>query len=147
MLVEEVMTTDLVTCDAGASVRDASERMLRNRVGSVVVTNEGSPAGIATESDVLYAGYVTDDPLSQIPLRKAMSSPLVTVQPTKTLRVATDRMRAEEVKKLVVVDGMTPVGILTTGDIVNNYSAIRREVRDLAAEADGWSSRNRGIDE
>jgi len=147
MLVEEVMTTDLVTCDAGASVRDASERMLRNRVGSVVVTNEGSPAGIATESDVLYAGYVTDDPLSQIPLRKAMSSPLVTVQPTKTLRVATDRMRTEEVKKLVVVDGMTPVGILTTGDIVNNYSAIRREVRDLAAEADGWSSRNRSIDE
>lgn len=141
------MTTDLVTCDAGASVRDASERMLRNRVGSVVVTNEGSPAGIATESDVLYAGYVTDDPLSQIPLRKAMSSPLVTVQPTKTLRVATDRMRTEEVKKLVVVDGMTPVGILTTGDIVNNYSAIRREVRDLAAEADGWSSRNRSIDE
>ncbi|WP_193308912.1 CBS domain-containing protein [Halorubrum halophilum] len=147
MLVEEVMTTDLVTCDAGASVRDASERMLRNRVGSVVVTNEGSPAGIATESDVLYAGYVTDDSLSQIPLRKAMSSPLVTVQPTKTLRVATDRMRTEEVKKLVVVDGMTPVGILTTGDIVNNYSAIRREVRDLAAEADGWSSRNRSIDE
>lgn len=147
MLVEEVMTTDLVTCDAGASVRDAAERMLRNRVGSVVVTNEGSPAGIATESDVLYAGYVTDDPLSQIPLRKAMSSPLVTVQPTKTLRVATDRMRTEEVKKLVVVDGMTPVGILTTGDIVNNYSAIRREVRDLAAEADGWSSRNRSIDE
>ncbi|AZQ14985.1 CBS domain-containing protein [Halorubrum sp. PV6] len=147
MLVEEVMTTDLVTCDAGASVRDASERMLRNRVGSVVVTNEGSPAGIATESDVLYAGYVTDDPLSQIPLRKAMSSPLVTVQPTKTLRVATDRMRTEEVKKLVVVDGMTPVGILTTGDIVNNYSAIRREVRDLAAEADGWLSRNRSIDE
>ena len=147
MLVEEVMTTDLVTCDAGASVRDASERMLRNRVGSVVVTNEGSPTGIATESDVLYAGYVTDDPLSQIPLRKAMSSPLVTVQPTKTLRVATDRMRTEEVKKLVVVDGMTPVGILTTGDIVNNYSAIRREVRDLAAEADGWSSRNRSIDE
>lgn len=145
MLVEAVMTTDLVTCDAGASVRDASERMLRNRVGSVVVTNEGSPAGIATESDVLYAGYVTDDPLSQIPLRKAMSSPLVTVQPTKTLRAATDRMRSEGVKKLVVVDGMTPVGILTTGDIVDNYSAIRREVRDLAADADRWSNRNDSI--
>lgn len=146
MLVEEVMTTDLVTCDAGASVRGAAERMLRNRVGSVVVTNEGSPAGIATESDVLYAGYVTDAPLSEIPLRKAMSGPLVTVQPTKTLRVATDRMRTEAVKKLVVVDGMTPVGILTTGDIVTNYSAIRREVRDLAADADDWSSRKRSID-
>ncbi|WP_128905422.1 CBS domain-containing protein [Halorubrum amylolyticum] len=146
MLVEEVMSTDLVTCDAGASVRDAVERMLRNRVGSVVVTNEGTPAGIATESDVLHAGYVTDDPFSAIPLRRAMSSPLATIQPTKTLRAATDRMRSEGVKKLVVVDGMTPVGIVTTGDVVDNYAGIRREVRDLATDAERWSSRGDRLD-
>ena len=146
MLVEEVMSTDLVTCDAGASVRDAAELMLRNRVGSVVVTNEGTPAGIATEADVLRAGYLTDDPFSAIPLRKAMSSPLATIQPTKTLRVATDRMRSEGVKKLVVVDGMTPVGIVTTGDVVDNYAGIRREVRDLVSDADRWSNRTGRLD-
>lgn len=141
MLVNDVMTTDLVTCDAGASVRDAAELMLRNRVGSVVVTNEGTPAGIATEADVLHAGYATDDPFSAIPLRKAMSSPLATIQPSKTLRTATDRMRSEGVKKLVVIEGMTPVGIVTTGDIVDNYAGIRREVRDLATDANRWSNR------
>jgi CBS domain-containing protein len=146
MLVEEVMSTDLVTCDAGASVRDAAELMLRNRVGSVVVTNGGTPAGIATEADLLRAGYVTDDPFSAVPLRKAMSSPLATIQPTKTLRVATDRMRSEGVKKLVVVDGMTPVGIVTTGDVVDNYAGIRREVRDLVSDADRWSNRKGGLD-
>lgn len=147
MLVEEVMTTDLVTCDAGASVRDATERMLWNRVGSVVVTSEGTPAGIATETDVLHAGYVTDDPLSAIPLRKAMSSPLVTIQPTKPLRTATERMRSEGVKKLVVVEGMKPVGIVTTGDIVDNYARIRREVRDLATDADRWANREDRLDD
>jgi len=147
MLVAEAMTTDLVTCDAGASVRDATERMLRNRVGSVIVTNEGTPAGIATETDVLHAGYVTDDPLSAIPLRKAMSSPLVTIQPTKPLRAATERMRSEGVKKLVVVEGMKPVGIVTTGDIVDNYAGIRREVRDLVTDADRWSNREDRLDD
>jgi len=146
MLVEDVMTTDLVTCDAGASVRAAAERMLRNRVGSVVVTNEGTPTGIATEADVLHAGYVTDAPLSEIPLRKAMSSPLATIQPKKTLRTATDRMRTEGIKKLVVVDGVTPVGIVTTGDIVDNYAGIKREVRDLASDAEHWSSRGDRFD-
>ena len=146
MLVEEVMSSDLVTCDIEASVRDAAERMLRNRVGSVVVTNGGTPAGIATESDVLHAGYATDDPFSAIPVRRAMSSPLATIQPAKTLRTATDRMRSEGVKKLVVVEGMTPVGIVTTGDVVDNYAGIRREVRDLATDAERWSSRGDRLD-
>ncbi|ELZ42432.1 CBS domain-containing protein [Halorubrum saccharovorum DSM 1137] len=146
MLVEEVMSTDLVTCDIEASVRDAAERMLRNRVGSVVVTNGETPAGIATEADVLHAACVTDAPFSAIPLRKAMSGPLATVQPTKTLRTATDRMRSEGVKKLVVVEGMTPVGIVTTVDIVDNYAGIRREVRDLATDAERWSSRENRLD-
>ena len=141
MLVEEVMTTDLVTCDVDATVREATARMLRNRIGSVVVTRDGTPAGILTESDVLYAGYATDDPLSSIPVRKAASTPLITVRPSATLRTATERMRSEGVKKLVVVDGVTPEGIVTTGDVVDNYAGIRREVRDLATDATGWSER------
>jgi len=142
MIVEEVMSTELVTCDVGASVREATERMLRNRVGSVIVTDGRTPAGIATEADVLYAGYAADEPLSAIPLRKAMTSPVVTIQPSATLRTATDRMRSESVKKLVVTEEMRPVGIVTTQDITDNYGQIRREVRDLAADAANWSSRS-----
>ncbi|ELZ56157.1 MULTISPECIES: CBS domain-containing protein [Halorubrum] len=145
MLVEDVMTTELVTCDADATVRDAAERMLRNRVGSVVVTNGGTPAGILTESDVLHAAYATDDPLSTIPVQKAASAPLVTVRPDATLRTATDRMRSEGVKKLVVVDGVTPAGIVTTQDVIDNYAGIRREVHDLATDATGWSERSDGF--
>ncbi|MGM0446933.1 MAG: CBS domain-containing protein [Methanobacteriota archaeon] len=141
MLVEEVMTTDLVTCDVDDTVRDAAERMLRSRVGSVVVTDGGTPAGILTESDVLRAGYVTDDPLSSISVRKAASAPLVTVRPGATLRTATARMRSEGVKKLVVVDGVTPEGIVTTQDVVDNFARVRREVRDLATDSTGWSER------
>jgi len=141
------MTTDLVTCDADATVRDATERMLRNRVSSVVVTDDGTPAGILAESDVLRAGYATDDPLSTIPVRKAASAPLVTVRPSATLRTATKRMRSEGVKKLVVVDGMSPEGIVTTQDVVDNYAGIRKEVRDLATDATGWSERSDRLDE
>ncbi|WP_256402504.1 CBS domain-containing protein [Halorubrum salinum] len=142
MLVEEVMSTELVTCDVGASVREAAERMLRNRVGSVIVVDGRTPAGIATEADVLHAGYAADEPFSAIPLRKAMTSPVVTIRPSATLRTATDRMRSEGVKKLVVTEDMRPVGIATTQDIADNYGQIRREVRDLAADATSWSNRS-----
>jgi len=48
-------------------------------------------------------------------------------------------MRSEGVKKLV--DGVTPEGIVTTGDVVDNYARIRQEVRDLATDTTGWSER------
>ncbi|TKX77433.1 CBS domain-containing protein, partial [Halorubrum sp. SD626R] len=83
-----------------------------------------------------------DEPFSAIPLRKAMTSPVVTIRPSATLRTATDRMRSEGVKKLVVTEDMRPVGIATTQDIADNYGQIRREVRDLAADATSWSNRS-----
>lgn len=131
MLVEEIMTEDLVTCSTAASLREGVERMLRNRVGSVIVHEEGAPAGIVTETDALHAGYVTERPFGEIPIRKVMSSPLVTTGPKKTLRSATRRMGEEEVKKLAVVSDMDLVGILTTQDIVDNYHELKADITEL----------------
>jgi CBS domain-containing protein len=139
MLVEEAMTTDLVTCPVEESVRGAVERMLRNRVGSVIVREDDVPTGIVTETDCLHAGFVTDAPFGEIPIRTAMSSPLNTIQPEKTLRRATERMHDEGVKKLVVVDGMDPVGIVTTQDVIEAYHDLKAEIHDLVRSDRAWS--------
>ncbi|MES3161142.1 MAG: CBS domain-containing protein [Halorubrum sp.] len=132
MLVEDVMSTDLVTCPVTAPLQEGVERMLENRVGSVIIRDEEAPVGIVTETDVLHAGYVTKRPFTEIPIRKVMSNPLHTVQPTKTLRRATRRMRQENVKKLVVTADLQPVGIVTAQDVIENYHDIRAEIHDLA---------------
>ena len=139
MLVEAVMTTDLVTCPVGASVRTGVERMLRNRVGSVIVHEDDTPAGIVTETDCLHAGFVTDAPFAEIPIRKVMSSPLNTIEPGRTLRRATQRMHEEGVKKLVVVDGVDLVGIVTTQDVIEAYHDLKTEIHDLVRSDRKWS--------
>lgn len=132
MLVEDIMATDLVSCAVDQSLQVGVERMLGNRVGSVIVHEEWTPVGIVTETDVLHAGCVTERPFSEIPVRKAMSSPLITISPEKTLRRATQRMHEEEVKKLVVVDDeMDLAGIVTTQDIIDNYHDLKSEITDL----------------
>lgn len=138
MLVEEAMSTDLVTCEVDASLRDAVGEMLRNRVGSTIVREGGQPTGIVTETDVLHAGYVTDAPFSEIPVRDVMSSSLVTISKEKTLRRATEQMRDEGVKKLVVVEDMDLVGIVTSQDVVRNYGAIKSELRSVLEMRDGF---------
>jgi CBS domain-containing protein len=131
MLVEDVMQTDLVVCDAEESVRAAVEAMLRNHVGSVVVLADGNPAGLVTETDVLLAGYATERSFSEIPVETVMSRPLVTVAPSKSLRTAMGVMKDESIKKLPVQDGLDIVGMLTMTDINERYGEIVREIHAM----------------
>lgn len=131
MLVEEVMATDLVTCGADASLRAVAERMLAERVGSVLVYRDGDPAGIVTESDLIRAGYRSRRPFADVDAASAMSRPLVTVPGDRTLRRATERMAEEGVKKLPVSDGLELVGIVTLSDVVFHFSDLKGEIHEL----------------
>lgn len=129
MLVSDVMSTELAVVDIGASLRAAAAEMLEARVGSVLVAETDTPTGILTESDALAAGYAADAPFSTIPVREVMSSPLVTITPDQTVRSATARMREEGLKKLVVVDGLDAVGIVTATDVIGSYPELKAEIR------------------
>jgi CBS domain-containing protein len=132
MLVEDLMSTEVVTCSIDSSLQTGVERMLTNRVGSVIVHDDDVPVGIVTETDILHAGYVTERPFTDIPVQQVMSTPLITITPAKTLRRATRRMHEEEVKKLVAVDGIDLVGIITTQDIIHNYDELKADSTEMA---------------
>ncbi|AHF99641.1 histidine kinase [Halostagnicola larsenii XH-48] len=126
-----VMTEDVVTCGADTALEAVAERMLRHEIGSVVITAEGNSYGIITETDIVFATYRTGASLGEIPTRKVASHPIVTVEPTQTLRLAAKRMGDEGVKKLVVVDGLDIVGILTTQDLIDHYGELNNELENV----------------
>ena len=143
MLVRELMTTDLVTAPVEADMRTVAKRMLDRRVGSVIITNDGTPTGIITESDALLVGYTTDKRFSAVSAQAAMSHPLATIEPTTTIRAATDRMIDEGVKKLPVVSELELQGILTMTDIIRAHSDLRKEVQRIErgrglSDPDDW---------
>jgi len=131
MRVKELMSRELVTVPVGATMKGAAGQMLHNDVGSVIVMNDETPAGIVTEMDALRVGYAANRPFDQVPVRKVMSRPLVTIEPTKTVQTAIGRMRKEDVKKLPVVSGFDPVGIVTMTDIILNHGELLNEARSL----------------
>jgi CBS domain-containing protein len=49
------MTKDVVTIEAGATVREAAERLLKHKVGCLPVLERGALVGIVTTSDLLHA--------------------------------------------------------------------------------------------
>lgn len=140
MRVRDVMSTDVVAVDARASVRDAVGRMLEAGVGSVVVRTDGNPAGIMTKVDVLRVGREHDRPLSEIPVYAAASRPLVTIQPSATVRAAAERMLDEGVHHLPVADGLDLAGVVTATDVLAAQGDLLREAREHADEREKWDA-------
>ncbi|MFB6133153.1 MAG: CBS domain-containing protein [Halanaeroarchaeum sp.] len=147
MLVEDLMTTDIVTCDYEASLQTAVVRMLEADVGSVIVEREGDPVGIVTETDSLMAAAASERPLPEIPVAKVLSHPLITIQPGVSVTTAVDRMKEEGVKKLPVADGIELEGIVTLSDVAANCSEIVREARHETEMRNRWEARKADIDE
>jgi len=140
MRVKDIMTTDIVTCDVEASLQVAAKRMLTNGVGSVIVTRDGDPFGILTETDALHAGAVTERPFPEIPVRKVASNPLITATRSETVRSVIDRMQTKRVKRLPVVESLDVVGIVTQSDISAHFHGFIREAHALEAQEKSWST-------
>lgn len=128
MSLDEFMSTDLVTVPLGVTLDTAVGEMLTHRVGSVLVTDGDEPVGIITETDVLAAGEGTERPFGDIPVSRAMSPNLVTIGPDADPETAIERMQDYGIKKLVVTEGDTLVGIVTTTDLVLYRTDLVEEV-------------------
>jgi len=139
MLVRDVMTTELVTVDAGATLRAAVRELLDQGVGSVVVVDDdGIPLGLVTETDVLRAACESDEPLGELSVRPLVQGSLATTGPDRTVEHLADRMIEEDLKKLPVVEDLELVGIVTLTDVVYHLSEFRADARRLAERHDEW---------
>lgn len=143
MLVQDLMTTDVVTVPAGGTLRDAVEQLLTEDVGSVIVASEaGNPVGIVTSTDVLRALYETEQPLDGVDIADMTHRPVVTTKPAATVTHLANRMATKGVKKAPVMDDLDLVGIVTMTDIVRHLSQLREEARGRTAEENQWSTSN-----
>jgi CBS domain-containing protein len=140
MRVRDLMSTDPVTVDVDSKLQHAVRRLLDENVGSVIVTEGGDPTGLVTESDALSAAHERDVPLSAIPVAELVHQPVVTTNAGRTVQSVARQMEAEDVKKVVVLDGINLVGIITLTDIVWGLSKIRSEAINIGDQKDEWTA-------
>ena len=124
--VHGLMTSPVVTVDAGDPVRAAIGKMLENDIGSVVVVEEGAPVGIFTERD-LTRRVLDDDLLLDRPVADVMAGPPVTVGVGTEVVEAFALMDKEGIRRLpVIADGLL-VGIVTEGDLRRWVGRVAKE--------------------
>ncbi|MFN8624007.1 MAG: CBS domain-containing protein [Chloroflexota bacterium] len=121
--VEQVMTPDPITIRSDEPLSTAARLLEEHEISGVPVVDEGGGlVGVLSESDLVRA-RATEHLWSRWPglsVRHLMHTPVLTADRSMTVEEAAVMMERAHVHRLVVVgdDQQTPVGIISTSDIV-----------------------------
>src|SRR5436190_6472302 len=111
------MTTQPVTLPATSSVVDAARAMRDSDIGNVIVLENGQICGIVTDRDIAIRGVAEGRNISSLTLGDICSRQLTTLSPTDSVDDAALLMQEKALRRLPVVEGGKPVGIVPLGDL------------------------------
>lgn len=119
-VIEEVMTPDPVTVQAGQTIAEVARCMRDEDIGDVIVMDDGKVCGIVTDRDVVVRGLAEDRNPGTAKVAEICSRDLTTVEPGDPIDKAVKLMRERSIRRLPVVQGDRPVGIVTIGDLAQD---------------------------
>jgi len=153
MKVSDVMTRDVVTVEEDTPLKDVAELLLEHDISGVPVVYEGRVVGVVSETDILYKergpegeprgtiSWLLDAPdasfrrkLAARTAGEAMSSPPVTIRPTRPLAQAAAMMLEHRVNRLPVVQGDRLVGLVTRTNMVRAFARSDEEIEQAIRE-------------
>ena len=124
--LREVMTPNPVTLPVKATVIDAARQMKNEDIGDVVILDGDRACGIVTDRDLVVRAIAEGLNPESTSLSDICTKDLVSLTPDDTVAAAVELMRDKAIRRLVVLEGNTPVGVVSIGD--------------LAIESDGESA-------
>jgi signal-transduction protein with cAMP-binding, CBS, and nucleotidyltransferase domain len=120
MLVKDVMTSPVITVEETASANKVAGLMQDNKVGCVIVVDKmGNAIGIVTERDLVVRVLAKNLSPANAKAKDFMTTPLVTVEPEKTVSDAARMMSKKDIRRLGVLYKGKLVGIVSSKDILD----------------------------
>ena len=119
--LKEIMNTSVVSVDSSVTATDAAKLMENSKVGAIIVFENASPVGIITDRDFAIKITAHSYPIDT-PVRRIMSSPLISIDPDSDVWTASDLMSTRNVRKLPVIEDDKVVGIVTSSDLVKQIA-------------------------
>lgn len=133
--VVDLMQPDVRTCTPDAALSEPARIMWERDCGCVpVVARDGSGrvVGIITDRDVCMASYTRGGRLAELRVDEAMSRGVHACRPEATLAEAEALMRANQVRRVPVVDDAGRLrGILSLADLAEGASGRRERARGV----------------
>lgn len=140
MRVEEVCSKTVVSASPALDIVRAAQLMREHHVGTLVLveTTDGTtvPTGIVTDRDLVMEVLAKQVPPEQVRLGDLVTGPLRTAGAEDDLFETLERMRAQGLRRMPVVDaGKRLVGLLSVDDILGAVSKLVGDVPRLVKRA------------
>jgi IMP dehydrogenase len=111
------------TIEADDAVYSALRLMAENRIGSLLVTDNGVTVGIVTERDYAQKVALMGRVSRSTPVREIMSSRVLFVRPEQTSYECMTLMSQYHVRHLPVLREDSLIGMISIGDLVKDIIA------------------------
>ncbi|NKZ04535.1 CBS domain-containing protein [Actinomadura latina] len=127
--VNEVMTPVPVAVSPDTSLVEVGDLMRQHGIGDVLVVHEGRLRGLVTDRDIVVRAVAAQRDMSGTTVADICSTNLITVAPGEDAEEAVRLMREHTVRRIPVVDGDRPIGMVSIGDL-----AVQRDERSALAD-------------
>jgi len=132
--LEDLMVHQVVSVNGTMTIENAVKLMNAQGIGSLVVMENGKPAGIVTERDMLTRVLLASKDPKKTKVGKVMSQPLIVGTTQMKLEEAVRLMIKHKIKKLPITQNGKLVGLMTLTDILHFQPQLLRIYEILRSE-------------
>ena len=140
MLVENLMSRQVQSCQLGDSLAHAAQMMWQHDCGAIpVCAGDGVQrvVGMITDRDICMSALFQAKPLSDLRVNEAMSKSVTTVRPSDSLAQVERVMGNAHIRRLPVVDREgTLLGMISLADLAREAVRERTHPRKVVTEND-----------
>lgn len=119
-----VLSTDLIILESDKSAKEAYEFMEERNARCVLASHKGEVVGIVSKTDILFKVLGQDRNPAKVKLREIMSSPVLAVEPTTSVKEALAVMDKRHVRQVMVHAYSAVLGMVTREAIYEKLEAI-----------------------
>ena len=114
--MKKLLDDSIVAVDSTVSAYDVAKLMENSNSGAIVVLENQSPIGIVTNRDLTIKIIAHSYPFDT-PVRRIMSTPLISITPETEMSVAKEIMESKKIRKLPIISDDKVIGIVIASDV------------------------------
>jgi signal-transduction protein with cAMP-binding, CBS, and nucleotidyltransferase domain len=127
------MTREPVTAEPSEDLLSCAKKMVRKKVGSLLIVEGKKLVGFLSQRDILWALVKkSKKDLSSIKAIHISPKKIMTIKPTADIQEAIKRMNKFKFDRLPVIDNGEVVGIVTVKDILSFQPEVYPELEELS---------------
>ncbi len=116
-----MMRRTLRTISPDTTLLEAAKLMRDAKGGALLVSEGGHYSGIVSEADLVRKGMAESRPAQETSVRAVMSSPLLSIEITRSAHEASEKMAEHGIRHLAISEEGQIVGIISVRDLLRYF--------------------------